>query len=121
MIETCKSYGIKGFTTENPGVWTSEEDKIASVGVHLRRNVASHGVGLNVTTDLKWFDRIVACGLVGKRATSLQKQGVTRVSVEDVAEVLARRMAEGLENVDAVKTIIEEEVLVVQNEIRGGE
>ncbi|MCJ1381465.1 hypothetical protein MMC17_004576 [Xylographa soralifera] len=120
VIETCKKYGVQGFTTENSGVWTSEEDKIASVGVHLRRNVASHGVGLNVTTDLKWFDRIVACGLVGKRATSLEKEGVAGVSVEDVAKVLAQCMAEGLKNVDDVEKIIEEEVLALQDETREG-
>ncbi|MCJ1287341.1 hypothetical protein MMC26_006690 [Xylographa opegraphella] len=120
VIDTCKRYGVTGFTTENPGVWTSQEDKIASVGIHLRRNVASHGVGLNVTMDLKWFDRIVACGLVGKRATSLQKEGVAGVSVEDVAEVLAQCMAEGLENVEAVENIIEEEVLSWHNEAREG-
>ena len=111
MIAACARYGVAGFTTENPGVWTSEVEKIASVGLHLRRNIASHGVGLNVNTDLKWFERIVACGLVGKRATSLEREGVLEVSVEDVAEVLARCMAEGLENVDAVKEITEEEVL----------
>ncbi|MCJ1431578.1 hypothetical protein MMC27_000932 [Xylographa pallens] len=120
VIETCKRYGITGFTTENPGVWTSEEDKIASVGVHLRRNVASHGVGLNVTTDLKWFDRIVACGLVGKRATSLEKEGVVGISVDDVAEVLAQCMAEGLKNVDAVENILEKEVSSLQNETGEG-
>ncbi|MCJ1401302.1 hypothetical protein MMC11_004514 [Xylographa trunciseda] len=119
VIETCREYGITGFTTENPGVWTSEEDKIASVGVHLRRNVASHGVGLNVTTDLKWFDRIVACGLVGKRATSLEKEGMEGANVDDVAKVLAQCMAERLKCVDGVKKIKEEEVLALQNE--GGE
>ncbi|MCJ1393586.1 hypothetical protein MMC18_006461 [Xylographa bjoerkii] len=120
VIETCKTYGVRGFTTENPGVWTSEEDKIASVGVHLRRNVASHGVGLNVTTDLKWFERIVACGLVGKRATSLEKEGVEGASVEDVAGVLAQCMTEGLENVDTVKKIGEDDVLALQNEAGEG-
>lgn len=49
----------------------SGERKIAALGVHLRRNVTSYGVGLNVQTDLRWFDRIVACGLVGKGVTSM--------------------------------------------------
>lgn len=62
--------------TENPGVWTTSDDKIAALGVHLRRNVTSHGVGLNVSTDLEWFERIVACGLEGKRTTSLLQEGV---------------------------------------------
>jgi lipoate-protein ligase B len=64
-------HGIKGIRTDNPGVWIDEQTKIAALGVHLRRNIASYGVGLNVKTDLRWFDRIVACGLEGKRTTSM--------------------------------------------------
>jgi lipoate-protein ligase B len=71
-IATLGRWSIKGVRTENPGVWEeSGERKIAALGVHLRRNVTSYGVGLNVQTDLRWFDRIVACGLVGKGVTSM--------------------------------------------------
>ena len=77
VIGTCARYWLEAHTTENPGVWIgsiSDERKVASVGVHLRRQVASHGVGLNVTVDLWWFDRIVACGLPEKKATSIMKE-----------------------------------------------
>lgn len=92
IIDTCSTYGIKGFTTRDPGVWTSADDKIASVGVHLRRYVTSYGIGMNVATDLGWFDRIVACGLAGKRATSFEKEGVTGVEVNKVADILAGKI-----------------------------
>lgn len=92
VIDTCLTYGIKGFTTSDPGVWTSVDDKIASVGVQLRRYVTSYGIGLNVATDLGWFDRIVACGLVGKKATSFEKEGVKGLEVDEVADILARRI-----------------------------
>lgn len=71
-ISTLAKWDIKGVRTENPGVWVEdEESKIAALGVHLRRNISSYGVGLNVNTDLRWFDRIVACGLVGKSVTTM--------------------------------------------------
>ena len=76
-IGTCKSYHLTTRVTENPGVWIDsqpDERKIASVGVHLRRYIASHGIGLNVSVDLSWFDRIVACGLIGKRATNIEQE-----------------------------------------------
>ncbi|KAG9612411.1 lipoyltransferase, partial [Aureobasidium melanogenum] len=76
LIKTCARYGIKAMTTENPGVWTTPDDKISALGVHLRRNITSHGIGLNINTDLKWFSRIVACGLEGKRTTSFENEGV---------------------------------------------
>ena len=77
IIGTCKDFKLTTHTTENPGVWVGpqpHERKIASVGVHLRRHIASHGIGLNVSVDLSWFDRIVACGLVGKRATNIEEE-----------------------------------------------
>ena len=77
VIGTCKRFGLEAHTTENPGVWTGsspDERKLASVGVHLRRHIASHGIGLNVSVKLGWFNRIIACGLPDKKATSMQKE-----------------------------------------------
>lgn len=105
VIDACHYFGIKGFTTENPGVWTTPDDKIASVGVHLRRSVSSHGIGLNVGVDLKWFDRIVACGLVGKRTTSFEKEGVLGVDIADVADVFAKCVASRLEGISGVEEL----------------
>jgi lipoyl(octanoyl) transferase len=90
-INVLAKWGVEGKRTENPGVWVEisspdqtvdeegehnvkvEDKKIAALGVHLRRNVASYGVGLNVYTDLRWFDRIVACGLEGLGTTSMRE------------------------------------------------
>lgn len=76
-IDTCERYGLATRTSKNTGVWVGsepDERKIASIGVHMRRNITNHGVGVNVDVDLSWFDRIVACGLVGKYATSISKE-----------------------------------------------
>ena len=75
-INTLAHWTLKGVRTSNPGVWEeSGERKIAALGVHLRRNITSYGVGLNVATDLQWFDRIVACGLVGKGVVTMRDLG----------------------------------------------
>ncbi|KAF5867894.1 putative lipoyl transferase protein [Botrytis fragariae] len=60
--------------TENPGVWLNEGEKIASLGVHLRRNVSSYGVGLNMIMERGWWDRITACGLNGKKIVGIDEQ-----------------------------------------------
>lgn len=87
VMATCQRLKLSTHTTENPGVWIGtppDDRKICSVGVHLRRNIASHGVGLNVAVDLSWFDRIVACGLVGKQATSIERELEARCNRPDI-------------------------------------
>jgi len=114
VIATCARYGIKGFRTANPGVWVSEEEKICAVGVHLRRYIASHGIGLNVTDEpLGWFKRIVACGLEGKRATALELTSGDKIEggVDTVANVFVEEMASRLAGITEVKSIKEEELL----------
>ncbi|OCL14257.1 lipoyltransferase [Glonium stellatum] len=97
LIATCDRYGIKAMTTENTGVWTTPDDKIAAIGVHMRRNITSHGIGLNINTDLRWFNRIIACGLEGKKTTSFENEGVVGTSVEEVADVFVEEFAKRLQ------------------------
>ncbi|KAF1841847.1 lipoyltransferase [Cucurbitaria berberidis CBS 394.84] len=110
LIATCAKYSINAMTTENTGVWTTPDDKIAAIGVHMRRNVTSHGIGLNVSTDLWWFDRIVACGLEGKRTTNFAKQGVEGKSVDAVGRDFVQEIAERLQGVEGVERVEGDEV-----------
>jgi len=111
VIDTCAHYDIETRRTGNPGVWVvgEGEKKICALGVHLRRNVTSHGVGLNVGTELGWFGRIVACGLEGKGTTSLKEEGAARVpGVEEVGVTFAQKLAEHLIGVEGVEGVEDE-------------
>ncbi|KAF1833779.1 lipoyltransferase [Decorospora gaudefroyi] len=110
LIATCAQFGIQAMTTEHTGVWTSPDDKIAAIGVHMRRNITSHGIGLNVHTDLWWFDRIVACGLEGKSTTSFEREGVVGSSVEHVRDVFVKKVGERLLGLEGVERVGEDEV-----------
>lgn len=110
LIRTCAQYEINAFTTENTGVWTSAVRKIAAVGVHMRRNITSHGIGLNISTNMDWFDRIVPCGLEGVDTWSFEKEGVLGKSVEEVGDVFSEEVAR-LVGCGEVKRAEEREVL----------
>jgi len=79
------------------GVWVDDGTgalaKVCAIGVRVRRGVTLHGLALNVTTDLSFFDLIVPCGLPGRRATSLEKLLGPKVPPMDrVKQVLGQRL-----------------------------
>ncbi|KAI9733300.1 MAG: hypothetical protein M1834_003384 [Cirrosporium novae-zelandiae] len=117
VIRTIAGYGLRGVRTENPGVWMpGGEKKICAVGVRLRRNVSSHGIGLNVKKEVMWgFNRIVACGLEGKEATSLEGEGVNGVNVEEVGNMFVGEMKKLL-GVEETYRLQEQAVLALQAE-----
>lgn len=96
IISTLALYGIEAKTTQDTGVWINDQEKIAAIGIHCRRNITSHGIALNINTDTWWFDRIVACGLPDKSTTSMAKLGV-KTTVNEVAQVFSEEMAKALQ------------------------
>ncbi len=92
----------------------NDQEKIGAIGVHISRWVTSHGFAYNVSTDLGYFDLIVPCGIVGKRATSLEKLLGRRVELKEVARRISVHLAEilGLDlrvsSSDELQTLLEQ-------------
>ena len=68
----------------------SADRKIAALGVHISRGVTSHGIALNVNTDLSFFNLIIPCGIESKPVTSLQKELNRETPMQKVAHALSR-------------------------------
>jgi lipoyl(octanoyl) transferase len=60
---------------------------------------------------VRWFERVVACGLEGKDTTTLALQGVEGVGVREVGRVFVAEMAEALEGADSVRMVDEDDVV----------
>lgn len=87
VIDMCRECGITAKTTEDTGIWVDDR-KICAIGLHASLYVTTHGLALNCNTDLKWFDHIVPCGIVGKSVTSLSRELGRDVSIEVATPML---------------------------------
>jgi lipoyl(octanoyl) transferase len=129
MIRTTAEFGVASKRVHGrTGVWAdvprnnkeadevneieevTDEEKLGAIGVHLSRWVTSHGFAYNVSTDLRYFDLIVPCGIAGKRATSLEKLLNRRVEMTEVAPRVAAHLGEiiGLESRAASRNELDE-------------
>jgi lipoyl(octanoyl) transferase len=106
VIATLAEFNLRGEIREGRvGVWiarpdkptlpdgTPREDKIAAIGIRLRKWVSFHGISINVEPDLSHFDGIVPCGITGHGVTSLVDLGLP-VTMEDLDVALQRTFAE---------------------------
>lgn len=82
IIDLCAKLNLTAKTTSDTGIWIDNR-KICSIGVHGKRYITTHGLALNCNIDLKWFDHIVPCGLVGKKVTSLTQELQRSISIEE--------------------------------------
>ncbi|HVS62508.1 MAG TPA: lipoyl(octanoyl) transferase LipB [Thermoanaerobaculia bacterium] len=99
LIAGLAELGIEAFSGEDAaaiGIWVEGaggREKIASIGVHVKRWITTHGFALNVTSDLSMFGGIVACGLPGVTMTSIAQQLGSAPGLTEVASIVAARFA----------------------------
>jgi lipoyl(octanoyl) transferase len=98
IIDVLADLGIAGETRQGRvGIWVARgevagEDKIAAIGLRLKKWVSLHGASLNVAPDLAHYDGIVPCGIKEHGVTSLAALGA-EVRMPDVDRILRARFA----------------------------
>ncbi len=95
IIATAAAFGVEAHLEAGlVGVWVEGRRKLAAIGVRVRRGVTTHGLALNVNTELRWFDEMIPCGIADREVTSLARElghAVDMAAVEDrLTDELAR-------------------------------
>lgn len=88
IIRTLAAFGIAGERRDGRvGIWVARgggrEDKVAAIGVRVRRGVTYHGIAINVDPDLSHFSGIVPCGISAHGVTSMRE--LLGISIDIVA------------------------------------
>ena len=99
IIDTLATFNVKGERRQGRvGIWidrgNGREDKIAAIGVRVRRWISFHGIAINVDPVLEHFSGIVPCGISGHGVTSLTDLGLP-VSMADL-DVALRQTFDGV-------------------------
>jgi lipoyl(octanoyl) transferase len=82
LIQSLSHFNVRGERREGRvGIWVARkggrEDKIAALGIRVRKGISFHGISLNVEPDLEHFTGIVPCGISQHGVTSLADLGIT--------------------------------------------
>ena len=123
MIRATAEFGVAAERVAGKtGIWVKSEnteEKLAAIGVHISRWVTSHGFAYNVSTDLRFFDLIVPCGIADRKATSLEKLLGRRVETKEVAPRIAHHLGEvfGLEMKEASRFELLEKLLEAEQPV----
>jgi lipoyl(octanoyl) transferase len=102
LILACADLGVDATRVEGrSGVWVlgadgGQDRKIAAIGIRVSAGVTMHGFALNCDCDLRWFDRIVPCGLTDATVTSLSQEAGRDVTVAEATPYVEKRLAEVL-------------------------
>ncbi len=75
IINTLKEYKIKSFADrKNIGIWVRNNkkvEKVAAIGIKVRKWIAYHGCAINISNDLRKYDKIIPCGVKNRGVTNL--------------------------------------------------
>jgi lipoyl(octanoyl) transferase len=97
IISTLADFGIKGETREDRvGVWVRHsrgEDKIAAIGIRVRKGVSFHCIAINLSPELSHYDGIIPCGVLEHGVTSFEKLGL-KTTMADLDAALLRHFTQ---------------------------
>jgi len=89
VMAACATIGLEtGQVPGRSGVWVEDSRKVCAIGIRVSRGATMHGLALNCSNDLAWYDRIVPCGIRDASVTTLSRELGREVTIVEAAEAL---------------------------------
>jgi len=97
IIDFLKIYKIQAnIDNKNIGIWVNKK-KIAAIGLRVSNWVAYHGCSININNNLKYYKKIIPCGLDNTKITSVQKE--SKIKVLNINSKLKKIFLKNLKNI----------------------
>ena len=101
IINTLKNYDIKCFADQkNIGIWFEHKsgkiDKIAAIGIKVKKWIAYHGFALNISNDLNVYNKIVPCGIRDRGVSNLIK--IKKQNYKNIENDLIKNFLSNIKN-----------------------
>ncbi len=101
IIDTLKDYNIKSFADrKNIGIWFKHKsgriDKIAAIGIKVKKWIAYHGFALNVSNDIDVYKKIIPCGIRNRGITNLKR--IKKQNYSNIKKTLIRNFLSNIKN-----------------------
>jgi lipoyl(octanoyl) transferase len=97
IIHFLKLYKIKAYTDkENIGIWVNDK-KIAAIGIRVSSWIAYHGCSININNNLKYYKKIIPCGLNNAKITSIENE--SKIKILDIENKLKNIFLKNLKNI----------------------
>ena len=98
IINTLKSYDLKGFTIKGEtGVWVKDNNglskKVCAFGIRASRWVTMHGFSFNINPELTYFKNIIPCGIKDKGVTSVSELKNSYIEMNQIKQILYKNFA----------------------------
>ena len=88
IMNSLMDIGIKSFLLKGKvGIWVNNEEKIASLGLRIRKGISFHGISLNINPNLEHFSGIIPCGNENSGVTSIEKIGLN-IKKKEIDKIL---------------------------------